>query len=546
MLLTHALLTALVSQTPAQVPPPPRVAIEQARQGHSTFRVGRHEFVSKQLDNGVRAFVVQDSAEGADGLASIFVVISGGSRDESEATTGLAHLTEHALYTGTPTTGTDEHDRIVMKELGGESNASTRDDYTIYYDHRIPVASLPRVLAMEVDRMANISWIEPAVLHERERLRIEELHTWNPAITREELLEHAVYQKEGYRWGRRDEQGHTKAPGLGMDAMREFYETWYRPDHAAVVVVTPGDPNQALAEIETAFGAWQAKEGSVVPSRAQEPKPFGPRTRRFESGLAQDRVEYCWVVPPRAHKDAVALAVLARTLDRMKTSAGEPFQVSYHERQGSSLFRVAANGEDAATELEAWLSNLHEKGLTEEQVGYAKLEEVDRYSSLPLRARPYFSLAAEVARFGVYGEHAIVSDWEARVQQLDRDQVLAAARAHLDPKRRVLVHFTAAEDADAARELPSETAALAKFAQDAGEAGEYQLAVAAYTELLARKPNRMNTVIYLATRGQLHMDQEDWDAAIADFEEALTVVDYPAVRDMLQEAKRRKADGGDS
>ena len=544
MLLTHALLTLIVPQTPAQVPTTQPAVQPTARV--SSFDVGEHTFVTRRLDNGVRAFVVQDAGDDADGLASIFVVISAGNRDESEATTGLAHLTEHALYTGTPTTGTDEHDRIVQQELDGESNASTRDDYTIYYDHRIPEASLARVLAMEVDRMANISWIEPAVLHERDRLRIEELHTWNPSITREELLEHAVYQKEGYRWGRRNEQGHTKAPGLGMDVMRDFYERWYRPENAAVVVVTPGDPVEALDQIEAAFAGWQGKAGVDVQPRATEPKPFGPRTRRFESGLAQDRVEYCWVVPPRAHEDAVALAVLARVLDRMKTSAGEPFQVSYNERQGSSLFRIAANGPNAATELEGLMARLRESGLSVEQVADAQREEADRYSSLPLRARPYFSLAAEVARFGVYGEHGLVAYWSSSVQALDRDAVVAAAHTHLSPKTRVLVHFTAADDAEAARELPTETAALAKFAQDAGEAGEYQLAVAAYTELLARKPNKMNTVIYLATRGQLHMDKEDWDAAITDFEFALTVVDYPAVRDLLQEAKRRKSERDDA
>jgi zinc protease len=543
MLLAHALLTLIAPQTPAQVPATNSTVRPSARV--SSFEVGEHSFVTRRLDNGVRAFVVKDAAEDADGLASIFVVIAAGNRDESEATTGLAHLTEHALYTGTPTTGTDEHDRIVQQELGGESNASTRDDYTIYYDHRIPVATLPRVLAMEVDRMANISWTEPAVLHERDRLRIEELHTWNPSITREELLEHAVYQKEGYRWGRRNEQGHTMAPGLGMDVMRAFYETWYRPENAAVVVVTPGDPVEALDQIEAAFAGWQGKDGVDVLPRATEPKPFGPRTRRFESGLAQDRVEYCWVVPPRAHEDAVALAVLARVLDRMKTSEGEPFQVSLNERQGSGLFRIAANGPKAAAELDALMERLRTEGVSAEQVADAQREEADRYSSLPLRARPYFSLAAEVARFGVYGEQGLVADWSGRVQSLKRDAVLAVASTHLSPKTRVLVHFTAADDAEAARELPTETAALAKFAQDAGEAGEYQLAVAAYTELLARKPNKMNTVIYLATRGQLHMDKEDWDAAITDFEFALTVVDYPAVRDLLQEAKRRKSERDD-
>ena len=543
MLLTPALLTLLLPQTPAQVPASSAKPVQEAGKV-SSIQVGSHQFLSRRLANGLRAFAVRDAAEDANGLASIFVVVAAGNRDESADVTGLAHLTEHALFTGTAKWGDDEHDRIVMEELNGESNASTRDDYTIYYDHRIPAASLPRVLEMEADRMANLIWDEPAVLHERERLRIEELNTWNPSITRQELLEHAVYMREGYRWGRRDEKGHTKAPGLGMDVIRTFYETWYRPEYTAVLVVTPGDPAEALAQIETAFASWRGKGGVDVPPRVTEPKPFGPRSKRFASSLTQDRVELCWVVPPRSHADTSTLSVRARVLDRLKTSSGEPFQVAYHQRQGSGLFRIAANGPTAAAELEALMERLYETGPSAEAVADAKGEEADRYSSLPLRARPYFSLAAEVALMGVYGEHGFLEAWPGWVAAVDRDGVHEAAKKHLDPKRRVMVHFTAAEDAASARELPADTKELAKFAQDAGEAGEYQLAVAAYTELLNRKPNRMNTVIYLATRGQLHMDHEDWDAAIADFEEALTVVDYPAVREMLKEAQRRKAEGG--
>lgn len=509
-----------------------------------SFQVGEHTFVHRTLSNGVRAFAVQDKAEDAMGRASIFVVISAGDRDESAETTGLAHLTEHALYTGTAKTGDDEHDRIVMQELGGESNASTRDDYTIYYDHKIPAEALPRVLAMEADRMANLIWDEPAVLHERERLRVEERNTWTPSITRNELVEFAAYQKEGYRWGRRDEQGHTKAPKLGMDLIRTFYETWYRPEHCAVVVVTPGDPTAALDQIEEAFEGWAGKAGVVVKPRAKDGKPFGPRTKRFESRLAQDRIEYCWVVTPRAHADNAALTLLASVLDRRKTSAGDPFQVLYHERQGSGLFRVAANGAQAAEELDALFAQLAKTPLTAEELAVAQREVAGRYDNLPLRARPYFSLAAEVARFGVYDEQRIVADWSKQIEAVTLAELNSVVGKHLTAKQRVVVHFTAAEDAAAARELPADTKALAKFAQDAGEAGEYQLAVAAYTELLSRKPNNMNTVIYLATRGQLHMDHEDLDAAIADFEEALTVVDYPAVREMLKEAKRRKAEGG--
>jgi len=516
----------------------------------SQTQVGDFTFHTRILANGVRTAAVQDlgAADGEHaGKASIFVVVAAGNRDETAETTGLAHLTEHALFTGTAKTGDDEHDRIVIEELGGESNASTRDDYTIYYDHLIPVSALDRVLAMEVDRMANLIWDEKAVLHERERLRIEEQHTWTPATTRQEQLEHAVYRKEGYRHGLRDEEGHTLAPTLGVPVIREFYERWYRPQFTTVLVVTPGDPAEALAAIEKAFGSWQEREPKFVPKRASEKPPLGPRTLRFASGLAQQRVELCWVVPPRAHTDSIKLAALATFFDRVKTSTGETFQAAYEERQGSSLFRIAANGPDAEQEIRSMLKRVIESSFLDDEDALGAVWDVlpNRFSSLPLRARPYFSVAAEFARFYAYGEEKILADWQPKISEdLEPAELVGPWMNYLRPEWETKVIFLPAKDPAAARELPTDTSALAKFAQDAGEAGEYQLAVRAYTELLARKPNRMNTVIYLATRGQLHMDREKWDAAIADFEEALTVVDYPAVRELLKEAKQRKATGG--
>lgn len=516
-------------------------------------QIGAFTFHRAVLPNGLRALAVQDGGgsegaadrahgEGSDPstagpTASVFVVIGAGNRDESAETTGLAHLTEHALYTGTAKTGADEHDRIVKKELGAESNAFTRDDYTLYYDHGIPADAVAQVLAMEADRMANLTFEEAPVLHERERLRIEEAHTWRPSTTREELLESAVYRREGYRFGLRDEKGHTKAPKIEIGPIKEFYRTYYRPDNAAVVVVTPNDPQQALSQIAAAFADWKAPK-MPLPNRVGEGEPLGARAAKFDSELARDRVEFCWIVPPRTHQDSAALALLARLLDRRETSAGEPFQVSYFERQGSGMFTVAATGEGAYKELEALMIALAEDGPTLDEISKAVREERDRFLNLPLRARPYFSLAADMGRMAVYGEEELIAGYHDRIDQAGADGLSRVIDRWLSPKRRVVVHFAPSSDAVAEIKLPEDTAALATYAQEAMEGGEYQKAVVAYTELLNRKPNKMNTVIYLYYRGSLHMDHKNYDEAIADFETALKVVDYPAVRDALEEAKR--------
>ena len=117
----------------------------------ATVSVGEHVFHRRQLDNGLRAVAVRDEGENV----SVFVVVGVGKRQETSETTGLAHLTEHAMYTGTERTGPGEHDRRV-KEMGGKSNAFTREDYTLFYDHCVPLQHLDEVLAMEADRLREI------------------------------------------------------------------------------------------------------------------------------------------------------------------------------------------------------------------------------------------------------------------------------------------------------------------------------------------------------------------------------------------------------
>lgn len=549
-----SLISVLALAAPAGAQSPYAQAVSQPAQEQAEFKklapvqIGEYTFHRALLPNGVRALAVQDAGKGdanketserytSLGTASVFVVIAAGNRDESTEATGLAHLTEHALYTGTAKTGADEHDRIVKKELNAESNAFTRDDYTLYYDHGIPASALPRVLAMEADRMANLTFEKAAVMHERERLRIEEAHTWRPSTTRQEQLESAVYRREGYRFGLRNAKGHTKAPGIELGPIQEFYRTYYRPDNAAVVVVTPNDPQQALKQIAAAFSGWE-QPTKPMPNRVGEGEPLGARAAKFDSDLARDRVEFCWVVPPRTHQDSAAVALLARLMDRRETSAGEPFMVSYYERQGSGMFTVAVTGEGAYKELEALMADLAENGPSAEETANAVREERDRFLNLPLRARPYFSLAADMGRMAVYGEDEWIAGYHKRIDQAGADGLDRVIERWLSPKRRVVVHFSRSSEAVAEIELPKDTAALATYAQEAMEGGEYQKAVVAYTELLNRKPNKMNTVIYLYYRGSLHMDHKNYDEAIADFETALKVVDYPAVRDALEEAKR--------
>lgn len=106
----------------------------------TTFTVGEHTFHRQTLDNGLEALAVDD---GQAETASVFVVYGVGTGDETADTLGVAHLTEHAMFTGTARTPAGGHDAAV-KALGGESNAYTRSDYTTYYAHAFRAAGSSR------------------------------------------------------------------------------------------------------------------------------------------------------------------------------------------------------------------------------------------------------------------------------------------------------------------------------------------------------------------------------------------------------------------
>jgi zinc protease len=526
--------TPLVSAPQESASPSPKKAEEAARGLPSlpSIRVGEHVFERRLLGNGLRAVAARDADEGV----SVFVIVAAGKRHETPSTTGLAHLTEHAMYTGTAKTGPGEHDRLI-EQMGGRSNAFTREDYTLFYDHEIPLERLDEVLAMEADRLRHLSFEEQAVLLERERLRIEEEKTWQPSQVLSELLEAAVFQRHPYGAGIIDEQGHTLAPGLDPRQIREFYDRHYHPRSVAVVVAGAIEPSRALDAIEHAFGALPA--GPPPPPLPEEPEVREPRSVSIPSELPRDRLEWVWLVPAMGHPDRPALDLLARLLSRRTTTEGAPVLASMGTRVDKDLFRLAATGPSASADLEAVLVSLHAGEIEAAEVEEVKGLLAKAFRARPLRGRPYFALAASFGICEVLGHAEEMASYESAVSRLTADEILRVARQYLSPQRRVSVRFvgTGVELAP----LPEDRTELQRAAVEATQAGDLERAIAAYNKLLAGDQSKMGEVIALADRGKLRMQQRDYDAAILDFERALEITDYPDLRNLLDEARALQA-----
>ena len=252
-----------------------------------------------------------------------------GSMDEVDGTSGVAHALEHMLFKGTATVKPGEFSRRVAA-LGGRENAFTSRDNTGYYQ-QIPANRLEDVMRLEADRFAHNQWSddefkrEIEVVKEERRLRTED----SPRALLFEQASAVTFVASPYR-----------RPVVGwmsdLDAMtpqdaRDFYQRWYVPGNAALVVAGDVELADVKRLAETYYGPIAARP---VPARKPrlEPEQTGLRRLDFKAPASQAYVILSFKVPQlqadelvqgavpaglpvSATRESLALTVLAAVLD---------------------------------------------------------------------------------------------------------------------------------------------------------------------------------------------------------------------------------------
>ena len=242
-----------------------------------------------------------------------------GSMDEVDGTTGVAHVLEHMMFKGTPTVKAGEFSRQVAA-LGGRENAFTSRDYTGYYQ-QIPANRLQDVMKLESDRFAHNQWAdeeftkELEVVKEERRLRTEDV----PRSALYEAMNATVYMASPYR---RPVVGWmSDLDSLTAQDARDFFQRWYVPSNAVVIVAGDVNPEQVLQWAQKYYGAIPTR---VVPTRKPrvEPPQNGVRRIDFNAPAEQAYVSLAFKVPglegladTDQNKDALALTVLSAVLD---------------------------------------------------------------------------------------------------------------------------------------------------------------------------------------------------------------------------------------
>lgn len=369
-----------------------------------------------QLINGLRVIVKEDRRAPT---AVHMVWYRAGSMDEMNGTTGVAHLLEHMMFKGTPTIGSGEFSRLVAA-AGGRDNAFTSRDYTAYFQ-QVPKQKLEQMMQLEADRMRHLTLApqdfeqEIKVVMEERRLRTED----KPQARLFEQMSAVAFQAHPYRvpvigWM-------SDLESMTVEDARAWYERWYVPNNAYVVVVGDVDHQEVFRLAEKYYGPLAARP---VPERKpqQEPPQTGIRRLTVKAPADLPVVSMAYKVPVLRDVDndvdPYALEMLAAILDgheaarfsrslvreqRLAVSAGAGYDGT---ARGPGLFYVQGSPSEghARAELEAGfraeIARVVNEGVGEEELTRARAQVV---AGQVYKRDSVFSQAMEIGQLEAVG-----------------------------------------------------------------------------------------------------------------------------------------------
>ena len=221
------------------------------------------------LDNGLTYYVGHNEQPGA--KASLRLVIKAGAADELGPETGVAHFLEHMLFNGTEQFPENELIDVLRgfgAEFGPDVNAYTSYDETVY-ELEVPADDESVALAIDVLH----EWLTAATLDEAQvtaerGVVLDEWRGSTQSVDGRLFALAAEHYHAGTRYEGRDPIGASSSiETMEAATLRGFYDAWYRPDNAAIVVVGDVDIDAVVGQVEDGF-ADAAPRQPEMPERA--------------------------------------------------------------------------------------------------------------------------------------------------------------------------------------------------------------------------------------------------------------------------------------
>jgi zinc protease len=275
-------------------------------------------FKKYTLPNGLEVILHQDKTVP---LVAVDVWYHVGSGDEVPGKSGFAHLFEHMMFQGTKNTGEDQHFPILQQIGSSDSNGSTNENRTNYYEV-VPSNQLEVALWLESDRMGYLpdAISEKSLANQRDVVRNERRQSFdNVPYGKDTVATAAALYPEGHPYRYSIIGLHEDIEGGSIDDVKGFFRTWYAPSNATLTLA--GDFEIAAAEklVEKWFGTFpkiQKPEHRTI----ETPRITETKRVTVEDPFARlRRVHYAWNTPAFYAPGDAELDILASALGQRGT-----------------------------------------------------------------------------------------------------------------------------------------------------------------------------------------------------------------------------------
>lgn len=283
---------------------------------YSAVRPPRLNYQIATLDNGLTVVLSEDHSTPITHVEMWYQV---GSKNERPGRTGFAHLFEHLMFKGSKNVKSDQH-LTLISQVGGDGNAYTTEDSTVFLQ-TVPSQYLPLVLWLEADRMATLRIDQRTLNAEREVVKEERRWRYESepfGLLSEIIYDHA-FSVHPYKHTAIGSMRDLEAASI--EDVREFYETYYVPENATLVIVGDIEPENTMQMIEHYIGRVPKARRDVPREIPREPGRQANRRVTIEAdNWPLPAVVVAHHITYDGHPDAYPLHIASKVLSDGQSS----------------------------------------------------------------------------------------------------------------------------------------------------------------------------------------------------------------------------------
>jgi predicted Zn-dependent peptidase len=411
-----------------------------------------------KLDNGLKVVISEDHTVP---IATVGVYYHIGFRTEPKGRTGFAHLFEHMMFQGSENLGKMEFIQLVQG-VGGVLNGSTRFDFTNYFE-AVPAHKVETALWAEADRMRGLAITQENLDNQKAVVKNEvKVNVLNQPYGGFPWLDMPQYANENWYNAHNFYGDFEDLDAATLEDVQAFFDTYYAPNNAVVVVVGDVDPKATLERIREYFGDIPSRKLPPQPDISEPRQTAEKRASRTDPLAPRPAVAFAYHVPERWTPEWHAMGLLDEILlqgedSRLNEALVKKRGMTDSVSGGINLIGNMFNYDGPML----WTAALvHDPSHTTADVMAVVDEEIERIrkelvpaeelrrARLKLRSG-YYDAIGSAARFGLVdllASLALFDDDPARVNGLERafddvtpELIRATAAEYLRPENRTVL-----------------------------------------------------------------------------------------------------------